>query len=445
MLRTDLPEPLIEAIRGSGLLDPTARILVAVSGGPDSTALILAAHELGLDVAAAHFDHALRPGSDLVAAEVGRLCAGLGVELVTGRRDLALPPGSVQAGARALRYEFFERARAESGADLVALAHTAGDLVEGTVMHLARGCGLPGLRGMPARRGVYVRPMLAAWRSDVMDFLGRRGIVAFEDPANRDSRFERARVRHEILPALERDRPGITRRFYAVAARASELQARLEARASDELARGVPTTSAVASMQEGVAVELMKLLYASAGGAQPALSRAHLGAMLRAARSERGGHSVDLPRGLRFRIVGRHMEIVKASGTVDEGKARASLEVRPCAGCGDPHVAHLRQGLSLQLGYRRPGLRMRPAGGRGSRKLQDIMVDARVPREERDGWPLVFCGDRLAWIPGIAVDSDFVSPAGEPALHVEISPMPIRWKPKVARLEMPISPRGESS
>ena len=139
------------------------------------------------------------------------------------------------------------------------------------------------------------------------------------------------------------------------------------------------------------------------------------------------------------------MEMVKGSDVVNGAETPPNLEVRPCPGCGDPDVAHLRQGLSLRLGFRRPGLRMRPAGGRGSRKLQDILVDARVPREERDALPLVFSGDRLAWVPGIAVDSDFVSPAGEPALHVEISPMPVRWKPKVARLEMPISPRGESS
>ena len=88
---------------------------------------------------------------------------------------------------------------------------------------------------------------------------------------------------------------------------------------------------------------------------------------------------------------------------------------------------------------------MRPAGGRGSRKLQDIMVDARVPREDRDSWPLVFAGDRLAWVPGIAVDADLRSLEGETALHVAISPMPDRWQFKVARLETPISPRGESS
>jgi tRNA(Ile)-lysidine synthetase-like protein len=101
--------------------------------------------------------------------------------------------------------------------------------------------------------------------------------------------------------------------------------------------------------------------------------------------------------------------------------------------------------VDLRVGFRQPGLRMRPSGGTGSRKLQDILVDARVPREERDSWPLVFAGDRLAWVPGIALDADLAGVAGEPTLHVAISPMPDRWALKVARLGTPNRPRGEPS
>ncbi|MHB8687646.1 MAG: tRNA lysidine(34) synthetase TilS, partial [Candidatus Dormibacteraceae bacterium] len=115
-------------------------------------------------------------------------------------------------------------------------------------------------------------------------------------------------------------------------------------------------------------------------------------------------------------------------------------------GCDDSNAAHLRAGVPVHLGFRRPGLRMRPSAGiAGSRKLQDIFVDARVPREDRDSWPLVFAGDQLAWVPGIAVDAGCTRVAGEPAVHVSISPMPDRWASKVARLGTPISPRGDPS
>ncbi|MEO8744300.1 MAG: tRNA lysidine(34) synthetase TilS [Candidatus Dormiibacterota bacterium] len=446
MLRTQTTDPLLEAVRGSGLIKPSDRVLVGVSGGPDSTALLVAVNELGFDVIAAHFDHALRAGSEVVAEQVADLCSRLGLTLVTERRRSPLPQGSIQAGARSLRYEFFERARLESGADAVALAHTADDLVEGSVMHLVRGCGFAGLRGMPERRGPYVRPMLSVWRSEVVAFLRRRRLVAFEDPANADLHFARARVRHEVLPALERDRPGITRRFYAVARRAAALQEKVEHRARARLRGTGVTTAELCDMPEPLAVELLKLMYADAGGAQPSLSRAHLDTMLRLSRSGRGGRSVDLPGSLRFRIVGHYVEVLarKAPSNVHDDP-RPRLEVRGCDGCDDLDAAHLRTGLALRLGFRRAGLRMRPFGGRGSRKLQDILVDARVPREERDAWPLVFAGEQLAWVPGIAVDADLMSSAGEPALHVAVSPMPVRWTPKVARLETPNSPRGESS
>lgn len=396
---------------------PAGRLLVAVSGGPDSTALLLALHEAGRQVVAAHYDHALRDGSDVAARQVAELCGRLDVRLISERRCEPVPTGSLQAAARRLRYAFLERALVEAGADWVVLAHTADDVVEGAVLHMLRGCGLAGLRGMPSRRGRYVRPMLNVWRKDVRDFLQHRGTIPYEDPANHDTRFARVRVRLHMLPALERDRPGISRRFHGAAMTAARLQ---------EAAEKAPTE-----------VEFLRRLYAEAGGMQPGLSRKHLEAMQGLARPGRGGRGVDLPGGLRFRIVGGHMQIVPSR---PRPQAAPRLEVRRCAGCDDAGAVHLRDGLDLHVGYRRPGLRMRPAGGRGTRKLQDILVDGHLPREERDAWPLVFAGDRLAWVPWHAVDADLQASKGEPSLHVTLAPMPDVPARKVARLETPQAP-----
>jgi tRNA(Ile)-lysidine synthetase-like protein len=372
------------------------------------------------------------------------LCRRLEVELVIERRTSAIARGSVQAAARALRYDFLERARAATSADVVAFAHTADDLVEGVVLHLMRGCGLAGLRGMPAVRGVFVRPMLSVWRREVLDFLGRRGIVALEDPANADTAYARVRVRRDVLPALERDRPGIRQRFFAAAQRAATIHESIAQEAILVLEGGVLDRAVVAGSSEPVAVELMRMLYAKAGGVQPALSRAHLKSMLLLAQPGRGGRGVDLPGSLRLRIVGETMEIV-ASQTAHAARERVStqLEVRRCAGCGDPNAAHLNAGLDLRLGFRRPGLTMRPRGGRGTRKLQDLFVDARVPREERDRWPLVFAAGRLAWVPGIAIDSTMASAFGAAGQHVSVFPYPVHRNTKFAVLESPDSPPGE--
>jgi tRNA(Ile)-lysidine synthase len=429
-------DAIIDAIRTTDLIARAERVLVAFSGGHDSTALLLALREEGHNIVAAHYDHALQEGSVLVAEHVRRLCNTLGVPLIIERRSAPLAKGSVQAAARTLRYEFLERAAAQAGASKIALAHSADDVVEGAAMHLLRGCGLAGLRGMPARRGRFVRPLLNVWRSDVMAYLGSRGVVAIEDPANSNLAYARIRTRKRLLPALDRDRPGIVRRLHAAAATAAAMQDTITAQA-----RGTRSREALASMSLPVAAECLRTLYADAGGRLPSLSRRQLEAMLRLAAGSRGGAGIDLPGGLRFRVVGSRAEVVPRVPPL----RRSVLSVRSCTGCSEAGAVHLKPGLELTVGHRRPGLRMRPEGGAGTRKLQDILVDARVPREERDALPLVFAGERLAWVPGVAVDRDLRSAPGETSLHVTLTRILSNKNPQMSVLESPDSPLGDPS
>ncbi len=402
-------------LTGARLPPHDARILAAVSGGPDSTALLIWLRESGRSVVAAHFDHALREGSDRDAEHVARICAGIGVPLHIERRAQPLPRGSLQAAARQVRYQFLERARLAAGCDLVCLGHTADDVVEGSLLHLLRGAGLAGLRGMPETRGPYHRPLLRVWRHEIEAYLAARGVEPLRDPSNADtSRFARARVRHFLLPALERGSPGFTRRLRAAAETAVRLHEQLQARAAVLLREGAIPRTDLRDQPQAIRLEAYRQLY----GRQPALSRRQLQALDGLALAGATGSGLDLPGGMRFRVQPR---VVSIDVATLQPPTPPTLVARPCSGCDEPDTAHLRAGLELSIGYRRPGLRLRPVGGPGTRKLQDVLTDAKVPRHLRDSLPLVFADGRLAWVPGLAVDADAAAPPGSPAVHVALS------------------------
>jgi len=392
---------------------------VALSGGPDSTALLLGLLEAGVPVKAAHFDHALRPGSEAEAAKVADFCLNLGVELVSARRREALARGSLQAAARAARYRFFETALAGSRLATMALGHTADDLVEGVVLHLLRGAGLAGMRGMPERRGPIVRPLLGVWHEEVEAFLAARGAESLRDPSNGDRRFARVRVRLDLLPRLESDRPGLTRHLHAAARRAARLQAVLETEAGRLLGEGARQADleVLEDASPALRAEAFRRLHAVASGRAPGLDRRQLRALDRLVREGRPGDSLDLPGSIRVRRGYHSLDMTRAQPS--PGPA-AILRTRPCAGCADPAAAHLRPGARLRLGTRRPGLRMRPLPAGRTRKLQDILVDAHVPRHLRDQLPLVFADGDLAWVPGVAIDARWAVSGGGPSIHAEM-------------------------
>jgi tRNA(Ile)-lysidine synthase len=193
-------------------------LVCGVSGGPDSTALVhalaLLRRRIGHDLAACGIDHGLRPEAAAELELAAALCRDLGVPFSVAR--VAVAPGSgIQERARDARHRALQAEAARLGASALALGHTADDRAETVLMRLLRGSGPRGLAAMPPRapspvggRDV-VRPLLLARKSDVMLHLSRHGLVFSSDPTNRDRRFLRARVRHEVLPLLEELSPAI--------------------------------------------------------------------------------------------------------------------------------------------------------------------------------------------------------------------------------------------
>jgi len=203
-----------KAIEEFALLSDGDTVLVALSGGPDSVALLAAlqmlAEDYGVSVAAAHLNHGLRGEAELDECFVRELCSRRMVPLTVERADI--PAWKKAAGrstedmARAVRYEFLERAAAKMGAHRIALGHHLQDQAETVLMNLFRGSGSEGLKGMtPMRAGRYIRPFLHIERHEIIVFLTQEGLDCVMDRSNDDRRYLRNRIRHDLLPMIRRD------------------------------------------------------------------------------------------------------------------------------------------------------------------------------------------------------------------------------------------------
>jgi tRNA(Ile)-lysidine synthase len=214
------------------------RVLVAVSGGADSSALLHAlvrlAPRFGIELVAHGVDHGLRPEAEAELDLAEQLARSHGVAFSRSRLRVA-PGGNLQARARDARYAALRRAAGSAGAHLIATAHHADDRAETILLRLLRGAGPPGLAVLPARSGNLLRPLIRARRTDILAHLGRHDIRWAEDPSNRDLRFLRVRVRQELIPLLQTLSPAIVAHLCALA---DELASGPEPRVLDE--RGEP-------------------------------------------------------------------------------------------------------------------------------------------------------------------------------------------------------------
>ena len=218
---------VLEFIRSRHLLTVAERVLLAVSGGPDSTALLAILSrlrgELGVQITAAHFDHMLRGRKEAATdlAYVQGLAAVLELPLACGRGDVAARSRregqSVETAARTLRYGFLRREAKARAASVVMLGHTLDDQAESVLLHIIRGSGLDGLAGMrprspwPFGRGPEVaRPLLALGREETERYCNDAGLQPRQDPTNELLIATRNRVRHEVLPALRAINPGVS-------------------------------------------------------------------------------------------------------------------------------------------------------------------------------------------------------------------------------------------
>jgi len=462
---TSLATRALETVGRHALLRDGRRVLVALSGGADSVALLLILRELERDGAvvvagAAHLNHLLR-GADADADEAfcAALAARLGVPFLAGRVDVAAlaraAKRSLEDAARTARYAFLERAADTLDADAIAVAHTKDDQAETFLLRLLRGAGARGLAAIHPRAGRVIRPLIDLERAALREYLAAGGQAFREDATNADVSIPRNRVRHQLIPLLEsRFSPGVVDVLAREAALARDDEDFLQGEAI-KLADRIVLTGRTPGPAD-IHLDIAGLLRAPRALA----SRVVLGALQRQAGSrpihfdhvERvfalaaagSGGAVSLPgqdavttggvivlrpagpksRGSPKREGGGNsfafslsipgevaLDPQKLTVTAERMPGTDAAQARPmkwAARGAEVGVAAGALRLPLAVRSRRPGDRFRPLGAPGARKLQDFFVDRKVPRGERDTVPLVVdASDRIVWVVGQTVAEDF--------------------------------------
>ena len=473
------------AVEQAGLTGKT--LLVAVSGGPDSLTLLHALAELrvkpGLNVYGAHLDHGLRGGA---SARDARLVAerfrALDIDFTLDKADVPAARKalrmSLEEAAREVRYAFLARLAEERGADAIVLGHTADDQAETVLMHLIRGAGLAGLRGMEAlsrrpveqHEAVLFRPLVEVSRRDTLDYCRALDLQPVMDQSNLSRAITRNRVRLDLLPMLEQFNPevraAITRLSRTASRDLSYLEEQVD-RAWDgtvrvESSKVLVDREAFSALHPALQGHLLRRAVAAMKPDLRDLEQYHLDTMAGLLGGPAGA-SLDLPGGLRFSVSYSDATVSK---TADGAERRPPLDGeyelripgetllpgwRVRSSIADSDGLHavdgLRRdrasqgargeeypdGLSVRLDYdavnrslsvrsRRPGDRFQPLGMDHAKKLQDFMVDARIPRELRDSIPLVVSPRGIAWVVGWRIaDWAKVTPTAKKTLDLSFT------------------------
>jgi tRNA(Ile)-lysidine synthase len=427
-------QEVIGSVVRSEAIGPGERVLALLSGGADSVCLVHALREsLGVGrVKALHVNHGLRAAADEDERFCNVLCKALGVELVVEHVTVQRR-GNLEAAAREARYGAAERVRDELGLDLVATGHTASDQVETILYRLASSPGRRALLGMRARRDRIVRPLLGVTREQTHAYCEEAGLPWREDESNRDRGLARNRLRLEILPGLREVHPAADRNVLATAALLRDEHEVLEQAVDQALresgAGGSPPSVELARLARIPAalrrLVLRRLAEEAAGAAVP-LGSDEIGSIERLAAAG-GSGSVPLGGGLeavceygivRFQhpaeaYVAEPVELtVPGRCRFGDWELRCVVDSQAPVGgeLGSVDAPVLDAALlapTLTVRGWSEGDRMRPLGLAGTKSLQDLFVDRKVPRSIRALLPVVESAGEIAWVAGVAVSEAF--------------------------------------
>jgi tRNA(Ile)-lysidine synthase len=449
-------------------LEQTGMVVIGVSGGPDSLCLLDLARQIsGLKIIVAHFNHQLRPEADQEAEFVKRVAEQMQLPYVSEAADVGSYAEeqklSLEEAARNLRYRFlFKRARSE-GAGAVAVGHTADDQVETVLMHFLRGAGLAGLKGM-ARRTLLpefdpeiplVRPILHLWRKETEAYCHEHELQPVYDPSNSDETYFRNRLRHSLIPELEKYNPRFKQTLLRTAeAMAGDYEALTEAVDSTWLkvvVREEPDhimflASALEMLPSGLKRNIIRRAMENL---RPGMRNLDFETLERAATfvvpntqslpPNMVPRQVELSGGLTLYREGEAIYLAALEADLPSaqwplidkihelavnGQVRlninfilSAMELEAEADWteayenGDPFTAWVdadRSGNLFTVRARRAGDIFSPLGmNRQTVKMREFYINVKIPRRARAGWPLVCAGDEIVWVPGYRMAHPF--------------------------------------
>jgi tRNA(Ile)-lysidine synthase len=428
--------------RLKNLVRPGDRLVLGLSGGIDSTVLlhVLAAlrDSLRFELSALHVNHHLSPNADAWAAFCRSAAQAHGVPCRV--IDVSIARGnSLERAARDARYAALRSERA----DCIVLAHTLDDQAETVLLQLLRGAGVKGLAGMPLARTAeadgtnapgararIVRPLIGVTRADIERYALARRLTWIEDESNNDTQLTRNWLRHDVLPQLAQRMPHVRATLSRAAANMAEAAALLDDLARIDAGANVDTTSVnvevLRTLSPPRAKNLLRFLIARGGWPMPPADR--LEEALRQAILARRDATVRVDLGrCELRRHAYSVHLVPKSGAAPvfpslTWQGEASIEV---PGLGTLTMHHTRgEGLSaarlahaaVTIRSRTGGERLQPHPGRPRRTVKNLLQEAGLAPWERERLPYIYCGERLACVPGIAVDCGFGAAPGEPAI-----------------------------
>ena len=438
----DLPALVAEVIGRHAMLKGGETVLVGLSGGPDSSCLLHILHrlipKLDLKLHAVYVNHNLRP--DEIPAEIAfceGLCRGMGVPLVVKsanvREHVSVKKMNLHEAARELRYRAFDEAAFETNAERIALGHNADDQVETLFLHLLRGAGPRGLAGIPPVRGRIIRPLIETPRSEIEEYLSRAGISPVADSSNLKTDYFRNKVRQRLIPVVRDLAPNAfsnlshtmsilreEERYFDILVTRTLMK--LISRKTDQRIElfNVP----MESMETVLLRRVLRRAIDETRGLR-GIGLVHIDDIIRLLKEGSSGDRIHLPHGIRVirqyslliitsapaaRLVPREM---KGPGDIALPEAGLVLRVsiEDTAAAADGRAAAVLDAdkvkFPLTIRPRKEGDFFFPLGFGRKRKLQDLFVDEKVPRDERDSVPVLESGGDIVWVAGHRADERF--------------------------------------